>query len=96
MGKEIARGVKKSEHKSQLCFYVLGDLGQITLKSQFTAQASSSQARLRTPRMMCGNACTVPSPQQALNKRLLAKQELHKAIQKTRGKIRIKPQISYS
>lgn len=88
----------ESKHLSanpRSAFYLLGDLGQMTLKSPFIAQASSSWAILRAPKIMYRNGCMVLGPQEAFNQYLLAKQ-LHKATQKTSGKSGIKPQISHS
>ena len=86
--RNYACGVRNPEHPSQFC--LLGGLGWVTPKSQLIAQVSPSQASLRAPTMVYRNVCTVPGPREAFNKCLLAKQKLHRAIQNTGGKIRIK------
>ena len=72
-------------------FSGLGDLCR-RLLIPFTAQASSSRATKR-PKVMYRDVCMVTGPQEAFDKCLLAKQELHRAVQKTSSKIRIKPQF---
>lgn len=64
--------------------YLLGDLGQTTLKSQFTAQASSSWAILRAPKMMYRNVCMAL---EAFNKYLLAKQDSTRPYKKQVAKL---------
>lgn len=67
--------------------YLLGDLGQTTLKSQFTAQASSSWAILRAPKMTYRNVCMALGPQEAFNKCLLAKQDSTRPYKKQVAKL---------
>lgn len=81
--KEITYGVKISECQSQP--RTCGGSGFCLLPGHLC------HGHPEGTRLMYRHVCVVMGPQEAFNKCLPAKQELHQATQKTSGKMRIKP-----